>query len=243
MAFSALKRGANAGLDGMSKARSIFRRHKHEAIFSQANIAASRKLNKFIEVNPPFQGVGGRIADAVDPIIKELSKEKRIETKLKSKDIPLFVPPVPHFLPVARMVRDSETWREILVYDDEKHGNIKPRLSWYHPEDTIIPRGWFKDGLVADWNYYFGYLGLAVNFGENPSASTPVIDQKRTPPPSKPTVEERLTIPSRELLELSTIHSLDALAFDNPLPCSNESVGKNLPSPVKSRAAAASSTV
>lgn len=187
------------------------KRDFHDNVFSAKNRRASTALNKAFEMDPPFQKAAGRLSDAVNPIIAQLSKEKKDESKLKSKDVPLFVPAIPHLLPVARWVRDNETWRQILIHDDETPPPV-PRLSWYHPEDTFIPRGWFKDGLVGDWNYYFGPLGLEVNFGENPTPSTPKRD---TAEKAQEQVEVAPLQASRELMELTNLNQLHSVVLDS----------------------------
>jgi hypothetical protein len=55
----------------------------------------------------------------------------------------------------------SEFVRDVLVVDESKR--VKPRLSWYDPYDTSwVPTGWFKDGVVADVEYYFGDKAVKV---------------------------------------------------------------------------------
>jgi hypothetical protein len=67
----------------------------------------------------------------------------------------VYVPGVPHVLPVTRWARDNAFIREVLIYDEKKRQ--KPRLSWYDPYDTTwVPNGWFSDGVMADMKYYFG---------------------------------------------------------------------------------------
>ena len=102
----------------------------------------------------PFKGVADRIGDAFGPVLDELSRQKQTEEKPR-QEAPLFVPYVPCFLPFAKAARDHPYVREVLVYDPSKAR--KPRLSWYNPYDTtFVPSGWFQEGLVADYAYYFG---------------------------------------------------------------------------------------
>lgn len=65
----------------------------------------------------------------------------------------LYIPQVPFFCPVTKKLRDNELVREILIYDKSKP--IKPRLTWYDPNDNIIPNNWFVDGICSDLDYYF----------------------------------------------------------------------------------------
>ena len=43
--------------------------------------------------------------------------------------------------------------RDTFVAEDPKIRK-KARLSWYHPDDTMVPRDWFKGGLLEDLKYY-----------------------------------------------------------------------------------------
>lgn len=66
----------------------------------------------------------------------------------------LYVPSVPHLLPVTRLARDSDFLRDVLVFEESKR--VKPRLSWYDPYDTTwVPNSWFTEGIRADMDYYF----------------------------------------------------------------------------------------
>ena len=74
----------------------------------------------------------------------------------KSAENEVYVPSIPMFLCATRMVRDSEYWRSVLIVDERK-ARTKPRLSWYDAtDDSWVPRGWYADGLKADFSYYFG---------------------------------------------------------------------------------------
>ena len=77
--------------------------------------------------------------------------EKHIKKSKSAED--LKIPYVPFFCPITKKIRDDETVRDILIYN---HSNqIKPKLSWYNPNDEMIPTNWFEDGIKADLNYYF----------------------------------------------------------------------------------------
>lgn len=63
------------------------------------------------------------------------------------------VPAVPHLLPFTRWAANSQEFRETFIAEAPKDRK-KARLSWYHPDDTMVPRDWFKGGLMADLAYY-----------------------------------------------------------------------------------------
>jgi hypothetical protein len=61
---------------------------------------------------------------------------------------------VPGFLPFTRWAADSPAVRATLVAPASPKDLPKPRLSWWHPDDAMVPRGWWKQGLLADLQYY-----------------------------------------------------------------------------------------
>lgn len=56
-------------------------------------------------------------------------------------------------LVVTRRAASSASIRDTLIAEDPKTRK-KARMSWYHPDDTMVPRDWFKGGLLADLKYY-----------------------------------------------------------------------------------------
>jgi len=60
---------------------------------------------------------------------------------------------VPHLLPFTRWASSSPSVRATLVAPPAAD-RPKARLSWYHPDDGMVPRGWWKGGLLADLAYY-----------------------------------------------------------------------------------------
>lgn len=95
--------------------------------------------------------IGGAFGPALDAIAEEQRKRATQEVAEKQE---LYVPNVPHILPITKWASHNETLRDVLVFEEEKR--IKPRLSWYDPYDTTwVPNGWFTDGIKADLNYYF----------------------------------------------------------------------------------------
>ena len=47
----------------------------------------------------------------------------------------------------------SKDFRDTFIAGDAKTRK-KARLSWYHPDDTMVPRDWFRGGLLEDLKYY-----------------------------------------------------------------------------------------
>ena len=62
------------------------------------------------------------------------------------------MPAVPAVLPFTHWAANSDRVRATLV--DDKATRPKARLSWYHPDDTMVPRDWFRSGLLEDLKYY-----------------------------------------------------------------------------------------
>ena len=103
----------------------------------------------------PLGGVATRIGEAFGPALDAIAEQQsRYEPADAKKTSELFVPTIPHALPITRWARDNEFIRSVLVIDEKKR--VKPRLSWYDPYDTTwVPSGWFAEGVMADMNYYF----------------------------------------------------------------------------------------
>mmetsp|Transcript_6671 Transcript_6671/g.24282 ORF Transcript_6671/g.24282 Transcript_6671/m.24282 type:complete len:177 (-) Transcript_6671:884-1414(-) len=101
--------------------------------------------------------IGDAFAPALDAIVEEQTRREVGGTgAVGSTTNELYVPSIPSFLCATRLVRDSEFMRNVLVVD-ERAPRTKPRLSWYDARDeSWVPRGWYSDGLKADFSYYFG---------------------------------------------------------------------------------------
>lgn len=80
------------------------------------------------------------------------SVDKMLKKSKSSED--LNKPYIPFFCPLTKKIRDNEKIRDMLIYDGSNQ--IQPRLSWYSPNDEMIPSDWFEEGIKADLNYYFG---------------------------------------------------------------------------------------
>ena len=103
----------------------------------------------------PLRGVADKIGGAFGPLADAIAESQKNRATASAKPEEVYVPSIPHLLPVTRVARDNEWLRSVLIVDETKR--VKPRLSWYDPYDSSwAPSGWFKDGVVADMEYYFG---------------------------------------------------------------------------------------
>lgn len=106
----------------------------------------------------PFKRLAEYLGETMWPVLQEVKlddKKRRVEAR--NKNAAVFEPPsIPHFLPVTKWMAKSQAVRETLVVDE---GNKrKARLSWYHPDDTMVPRDWFRGGLWEDLKYYRPFM-------------------------------------------------------------------------------------
>lgn len=78
--------------------------------------------------------LGERVVPAVEAAREDQLKAMR-EHKQMVKEMKVNVPYVPHVLPVTRWAAQNADVQATLVVDEK---NLqKPRLSWYHPDDTV----------------------------------------------------------------------------------------------------------
>ena len=84
---------------------------------------------------------------------REEQRRAKIEGRLALESTQPLVPHVPHVLPFTRWAAQSQQLRSTFVAEDPSKRK-KARLSWYHPDDTMVPRGWWEGGLLADLKYY-----------------------------------------------------------------------------------------
>lgn len=111
----------------------------------------------------PFHAFAERMGAAVAPALEAAREEQRrakAEGRAAAESAVPLAPTVPHLLPFTRWAASSETMRATFVAEDPSTRK-KARLSWYHPDDGMVPRGWWKGGLLADFKYYnpFGLAG------------------------------------------------------------------------------------
>jgi hypothetical protein len=114
----------------------------------------------------PFRALADHFGERVMPVMQAAREDKR-RAKLEGRQATAAAvpeaPAVPHFLPFTRWAAHSESFRATFVTDDDPKLRKKARLSWYHPDDSMVPRDWFQAGLLADIKYYmpFGLGGGA----------------------------------------------------------------------------------
>ena len=106
--------------------------------------------------------LGERMMPALEAVKEEQKKQKR-EAKLHGQEVQVAVPYVPPLLPVTRWASNDAQFRSTLVVEDG--ARQKARLSWYHPDDTMVPRDWFSRGLLEDLRY-FNPFGLGEVVGK-----------------------------------------------------------------------------
>jgi len=108
----------------------------------------------------PLRNVVDKIGGAFGPLADAIAESQQHRAQESAAPTELYVPEVPHLFPISRVMKDNEWLRSVLVVDETKR--VKPRLSWYDPYDSSwAPAGWFKEGVVADMEYYFGAADAA----------------------------------------------------------------------------------
>ena len=101
----------------------------------------------------PLRALADRLGAAFQPLVEASNKETASRRRLKPEDVPVFNVPVPSLLPVTRWASNNEALRQTLIVPDDP-AERRTRLSWYHPDDGMVPRGWFRDGLMADMAFF-----------------------------------------------------------------------------------------
>ncbi|KAL4436814.1 hypothetical protein ABPG75_003953 [Micractinium tetrahymenae] len=109
----------------------------------------------------PFRGFAERLGATVLPSIeaaREAERHAKLSARKAAEEAEVVMPPVPHVLPFTRWAAQSTQFRSTFIAEPPKERK-KARLSWYHPDDTMVPRDWWSGGLLADLKYYspFGW--------------------------------------------------------------------------------------
>ena len=160
IATTARAADARATIDGN---RDDPRQHAHGATARRAGTRdrwfAAEKSEEM-----PMRAIADAIGDAFGPALDAIAEERRRRGEARrdggetedETEAGLYVPDIPAFLCATRLARDSPMVRSVLVVD-ERAPRTKPRLSWYDVDDEgWAPRGWWEDGVKADFAYYFG---------------------------------------------------------------------------------------
>lgn len=104
----------------------------------------------------PFRNFAERWGERIMPVVEHARDTQRGMDRSSLAAAAVAVPQaphVPHILPFTRWAASSEALQRTLVAEAPKDRK-KARLSWYHPDDSMVPRDWFKGGLLADLAYY-----------------------------------------------------------------------------------------
>ena len=86
----------------------------------------------------PFSELAEYLGEQVMPAIEAAKAEQqkaKLQEKAMMENSSISVPYIPHILPVTRWAASDPHFRSTLVVDEGKAQ--KPRLSWYHPDDTV----------------------------------------------------------------------------------------------------------
>lgn len=104
----------------------------------------------------PLSRVANYLGERFSPKLEEIKRSEEAKTRPKVYKEVLEPPSIPHILPLTKWAANSKEVRETLIL--EEGTRQAPRLSWYHPDDTMVPRGWFSKGLWEDIKYYRPFL-------------------------------------------------------------------------------------
>lgn len=107
----------------------------------------------------PFRGFAEKLGDAVLPAMqaaRDAERQAKQQARKATEEAEVVMPLVPHVLPFTRWAATSTSFRSTFIADPPKQRK-KARLSWYHPDDTMVPRDWFRGGLLADMKYYMPF--------------------------------------------------------------------------------------
>ena len=125
-----------------------------------APVSKSQPVEVPADQSDPFAGLplhalaeylGDRMMPALEAVKEEQKKQMR-EARLQGKEVHMAIPYVPPLLPVTRWASNDAQFRSTMVVEDGS--KQKARLSWYHPDDTMVPRDWFSRGLLEDLKYF-----------------------------------------------------------------------------------------
>ena len=130
-------------------------------------------------MHDPFSGIpfrrfaedmGERIFPAIEAT-REEQRRSRIESRAAADATQPHIPSIPHILPLTRWASQNDTLRSTFVVENSKTRK-KARLSWYHPDDSMVPRGWWQGGLLADMKYYNPFNILSSSTSSSSSEQT-----------------------------------------------------------------------
>lgn len=88
----------------------------------------------------PFRNFAEKMGENVLPAMQAAREDQRrskVNGRRAAENAEIVVPSVPHVLPFTRWAANSETIRNTFVVDNPATRK-KARLSWYHPDDTMV---------------------------------------------------------------------------------------------------------
>ena len=128
---------------------------EREAAKEEATAAAApRSYFDGVPLAAWAERIGARVMPAYEAIKEEEArlKKERASGVGRTARAPARLP-VPSFLPFSAWAAASPALQATLIADDPATRR-KARLSWYHPDDGMVPRDWLAGGLLADLAYY-----------------------------------------------------------------------------------------
>ena len=128
---------------------------KNEEIRLNVTQKKSRSADPFEGI--PFRGLaeylGGSYMEALEESRKQQQNAQKSQEATAEATLSSETPVVPHFLPITSMFAKTQAFKSTFVVDDDK-SKRRTRLSWYNPQDGMVPSNWLKDGLMADLQWY-----------------------------------------------------------------------------------------
>ena len=155
--------GANLTIPGMNNLSKV-----EAAPVSEPSSSKAEDPFAGLPLHALAEYLGDRIMPALEAVKEEQKKQMR-DAKHMGREVDVTIPYIPPLLPVTRWASTDEHFRSTLVVDEG--ARQKARLSWYHPDDTMVPRDWFTRGLLEDLRY-FNPFGLSSWVGDGTKKDT-----------------------------------------------------------------------
>jgi len=106
----------------------------------------------------PFRGLAEYLGAGYMDAVEESKKVKKKSAGGKAgsvaadeEEVAQQMGAITSLFPVTSYV--AKNLRSTFVVDSDK-SKRRTRLSWYNPNDGMVPANWFKDGLIADMHWY-----------------------------------------------------------------------------------------
>ncbi|KAK9817942.1 hypothetical protein WJX72_004602 [[Myrmecia] bisecta] len=136
-------------------------RHVIAADAEAANSMQQPITSRREAVTDPFEGLplrrfADRLGEHIFPAFQAMQEDMKRAKSMAKQEVAAPVveaSSIPSFLPFTRWAVKTKRVQNTLIAEEGKDRK-KARLSWYHPDDTMVPRDWFRGGLLADLKYY-----------------------------------------------------------------------------------------